>query len=154
MDELDDCVPPLRHIDDLPPVHTENDLRQLWRSLMSPLGFSETTLWWLLFDEAGRCAPVLPQITDLPELPTPRELDGLARVLAQLVGDPAGPGTPCEVAFLRSRPGRGPLTAADRAWAGGLARAMQRHGVRCRPVYVATDEHLTVVAPDDLLRVC
>lgn len=142
-----DPVPPLRRPEDVPPVHSQAALHNLWRALMGPLGFGSRLLWLQLFDAEGRPTPLLPTIEDLPLLPDQECFErvlGFVQHLLELE-TPGG-----SVAFLLSRPGRAGISASDRRWAVGLTGTARRLGVRAWPVHLANDHELRVVTDDDL----
>lgn len=141
-------IPPLLRPDDLPPIRSQSDLERHWRALMGPLGFSKRTLWLMFVAPDGATVGRLTQIDLVPARPVQRLLDQLLRTCAEMVEHDLPAGT--TVAFLRSRPGRGPVDDEDVAWASGLLSAARTVGVPCEPVHVANDERLVVVAPDHL----
>lgn len=118
---------------DRPTVRTQAELEQTWRDLMSPLGFSRESLWFLLLDESGTALPQLTEIEDAGTPPTAEEAMSMASFLCEL-----HPG-PTRVAFLRTRPGRGGPGARDRAWAAVLYDACRAVGLPCEVVHLATD---------------
>jgi hypothetical protein len=140
-------IPPLVRPDDMPPIRTQLDLHTHWRALMGPLGFSKRTLWLMFVGPDGRVDVPLTQIDLVPAQPEQRLLDQLLGTCAQILEHDLPNGT--TVAFLRSRPGAGPVVDEDVAWATGLRDAARKAGVPCRPVHVANDEQVAVVAPDD-----
>ncbi len=108
------------HLDQMPPVRSQDDLDRHWRALMGKLGFAHR--------------------------PEPTTLTNLMDLLGRLLGDePSG-----TVAFLLARPGLDPITPADRDWAAALTRAAAVAGVPIEPVHLATDHAVRVFAPDDL----
>ena len=100
-----------------PTIQTQQDLEDAWRYLMSPLGFSGASIWFMLIDAEDRPVPHVTQIEEADDPPTPGELAGLADVISEL-RDELVPGG--RVAFLRSRPGGPALSAADRRLARTL----------------------------------
>ena len=129
---------------DLTPVHDQTDLEALWRRLMGELGFSRTTLWWLLIEADGTPVPTLIPFDDIPTRPTDA-VERLTAVLVHLV--PAGG----SVAFLLTRPGvDGPLTPSERAWTRALQIVSRNVGSTVWPVHRANDQALHVCSPDDL----
>ena len=137
-------IPPMRAPEDIPPVHTQADLEQLWRMLMGPLGFGHRALWLQVLDSDHRTTPVLLQIEDVPRIPTDGGLDRLLEMTSHFLE----PGW--SVAFLLTGPGRRGLTPEVRAWARGLLAAVQRAGLPVWPVHRANDVELAVCAVDDL----
>lgn len=107
---------------------------------MGQLGFGRPQLWVLFLDDAGRHLG-LAHVEDLPAEVTLAEVDHMAGVMraALLEGDTC--------AFLYCRPGSSGRTAQDHCWLGALADANP-----VWPPHIATDDSLTVYAPDDRLR--
>jgi hypothetical protein len=143
---MNDEIPPLRRPEDMPPVHSQADLHRLWRALMGELGFGSNQLWMVLLDADGRCTPVIQQIKEVPDVPDRRLLTGLMKLSRGLLDEVVPGGS---VAFLWARPGRAGLTAADRAWAGGLSSAARGADVSCHPVHLANDQEVRAFTPDD-----
>jgi hypothetical protein len=131
------------HVDDIH-VRTERDLFAVWQQLMGPWGFASRTVWVLFLDPDGGCPGVIMPIEDLPPEPDVPLLHSLTSVI-DAVDRPDGASVP----MLLSRPGRLGMTAADRRW----ATALREHVPACRrwPLHLATEDHLQVFAPDDLL---
>ncbi len=145
---MDDDIPPLLPVHEMPPVRTQHHLYLHWRALMGPLGFSERLVWVSLLDDGGFQTPVLTQIADLPAHPDDEMLARLMGAFSEVLHTHAEGGS---VALLLSRPGRAPMTESDRAWARGLMSAAERAGVPMRPIHLANDEELRVFADDDLV---
>lgn len=133
---------------DTRPIHTQADLEELWRDLMSPLGFGQHSLWLMFVTADGEPLRRLTQLEGALEPPGAEDLAGLAAMLASVIpsGMPGG-----RVAFLRSRPGRGGPDARDRVWASVLYAACRAAGVAAEVVHVATDDTVAPV-PMDALR--
>lgn len=148
VDGMDDDISELLPPGEQPPVRTQQELFDYWRALMGPLGFSRPMLWVCFISADDVVAPVISQIDDLPKFPDRELLTNLMWILknAALDGNEGS-----SVAMLLSRPGRSDLRTTDRAWARGLASAASASGVPLRPLYLATDESIRVVAVDDLL---
>lgn len=127
-----------------PVIRTQADLEQLWRRLMSPLGFGSCSVWLVVVD---RQRP-LPQIMEFARTPAHPE-DGSAEALARALEHLAGPEV--SFAFLRSRPGGGRPDAADLAWAKTLYDVGRRAGVRLEVVHLAHDHDVVPLTVDDLL---
>ncbi len=145
---MDDEIPPLLPIEDMPPIRTQHQLYLTWRALMGPLGFSERLLWFGLVDEGGYLTPVLSQIADIPAYPDAEQLMRLMEMFSEVLRHQAPGGS---VALLLSRPGRAPMTDSDRAWGRALTSAADKAGLAMRPVHLANDEELRVFADDDLV---
>ena len=127
-----------------PLVRTQSDLEQMWRRLMSPLGFSSHTLWMVVI-ENDRPVPQIIEIAEAAEAPVEEDSVAFARVLEHL----AQPGL--RFAFLRSRPGGGRPDTSDRAWARALREAGRRSGAAVDVVHLAHDHDVLPIAVDDLL---
>lgn len=145
---MDDEIPPLLPVDQMPAIRTQHHLYLHWRALMGELGFGERLLWCSFIDAGGFMTPVLSQIADLPLLPDDRFLDNLMGIFERVLREQVIGGS---VAVLLSRPGRAYLTDSDRAWGRDLTAAAERAGVPMRPVHLANDEELRVLADDDLI---
>jgi hypothetical protein len=145
---MDDEIPPLLPPDQMPPIHTPQDMYRTWRALMGELGFGRRLLWFGFVSDAGRMAGQLHQVEGLPGEPDALRLDELMRICRDQVEIIVERGS---VAFLLSRPGPGRMTDDDRRWARELAAAATRAGVRLQPIHLATDEALRVFAADDLI---
>jgi hypothetical protein len=127
-----------------PQIRTQTDLEQMWRRLMSPLGFSGHTLWMVVIQD-DRPIPQVIEIVEAGEPPEPEDVDAFARMLEHLVV----PDT--RFAFLRSRPGGGRPDACDRAWARALYDAGGQSGAQIDVVHLAHDHDVLPIAVDDLL---
>lgn len=147
---MDDEIPPLLPADQMPPIHSPQDMHRHWRALMGELGFSQRLLWFGFLTADGWMAPQLHQVDDLPPQPIAPLADNLIAICRRVldeVFDPAG-----SVAFLLSRPGSAEMTDDDRAWARALATAATHGDVRLQPIHLATDEAVRVFAADDLIQ--
>ncbi len=144
-------VPRLKSIHDILPIRTQADLEQHWRALMGPLGFSAPQLWLNVVGDDGRPTALLTKLEDVPHRPDDGLLDRVVEITRQLITSTAAGGS---LAVLLARPGRSRLTKSDLTWAAKLTAAASRNGVPLRPIYLATDDDVRVIAPDDLLPVC
>lgn len=145
---MDDEIPPLLPVDQMPAIRTQHHLYLRWRALMGELGFSERLLWCGFIDAGGFMTPVLSQIADLPLFPDDLFLNNLMGSFDMVLSEHVHGGS---VAVLLSRPGRAQLTDSDRAWGRGLTAAAEAADVPLRPVHLANDEELRVLAYDDLI---
>ena len=127
-----------------PVLRTQADVEQMWRRLMTPLGFAGCSLWMVVVEE-DRPVPRVMEIAELPMAPEAGETEALAGVLERLADE----GT--RFAFLRSRPGSGRPDESDRAWARTLYDAGRRAGARLEVVHLAHDHDIYPLALDDLL---
>ncbi|QBR92273.1 hypothetical protein [Nocardioides euryhalodurans] len=129
-----------------PTIRSQADLEAAWRTLMEPLGFASHSVWMMLIDAGDRPIPQLTKIDEAEDAPTDAELAGLADVLTTVQAEFAPGG---QVAFLRSRPGSGGLTAVDRAWASALYEVGRLTGIPVAVVHRACDVDLVPVPMDE-----
>ena len=132
---------------DLPRVHSQADLHQLWRILMGPLGFGRRTLWLVFVDVQGGVGRLIMPVDIHPE-PDDAFVRQLFWVCEEALGAEFGAGT--RIAMLLSRPGSARVGDGDRAWARALADGAAHAGVALLPVHLATDDAIVVLPPDDL----
>jgi hypothetical protein len=123
-------------------VRTPTDLYRLWQDLMGDGGFGRRSVWLLFLSADGRPEPVIVPIDDIPARPNARLVDALGSIVRDLVHT----GEVDSVALLLSRPGRSDMCEDDRGWARALVAVSRRW-----PIHLATEDHLQVFAPDDLL---
>lgn len=127
-----------------PVIRSQADLEQMWRRLMTPLGFSTCSLW-SVFIEDDRPLPQITEFTDLPESPDDEIADRLGSVLENLA-------TPqISLAFLRSRPGGGRPDPSDLAWARSLYAVGKLAGMRLETIHLAHDHDVVPLPMDDVL---
>jgi hypothetical protein len=133
-------IPPIETASD--PVYSAADLRQRWRALMGPLGFEERLLWFGLIGP-DRC--FAKKLSHVPVCPRPqgRILWNLMSALRTLLDDLGPKNT---VALLLSRPGRGPVSPADRMWSKTLTDMAERFAVPLEPIFRANDDSLELVS--------
>ena len=144
---MDDDIPPLLPLHEVPPLRSQADLHQHWRAMMGPLGFGSRRLWLLFLAPDDRPTELLMQVDDVPESPRPGEADTLLRVCAEVRHEhDLG-----RVAVLLSRPGGRALLASDRRWGRALLDAGRRLDVPLAPVHLANDEAVLPLTGDDLL---
>ena len=141
-------IPPLRPIDDMLPIKTQDDLCQLWRSLMGPLGFGRHRLWIVTMGADGHVLPGLIQVDECPIEPDRVVLGHLMERLLELFDEDPWRHS---VAFLWSRPGSSATNPSDRAWAHAIREAVDRALIPAWPVHLANDFDLRVFAPDELV---
>ena len=72
-----------------PTIHSQQDLEDVWRRLMGPLGFSGRSLWLMLVDADGHPVPHLSQIEQADTPPELDELAGFADIVRGLRADAA-----------------------------------------------------------------
>lgn len=136
----------------MPPIHTQDELYDRWRLLvgdLAPAGremWARPQLWVAFFDVHGTQLPQVVTVDDLPPQPTPEDCGGTLGLAKQVV-ESLGGGS---VALLLARPGRHVLTQTDRLWAKLLVLAARQVEVPMHPVHLATDDDVSVFAPDDL----
>lgn len=129
-------IPPMETATD--PAYSAADLRQRWRALMGPLGFSERLLWFGFLGQDRRLTKELGQLAIGPR-PRARMLKHLMSALRTLLDDMASGTT---VALLLTGPGLGPICPADRLWSKSLNDMAERFAVPLEPVFRANDESL------------
>jgi hypothetical protein len=144
---MDDDIPPLLPLHEVPPLRTQADLHRQWRAMMGPLGFGGRRLWLLFLEPDDRPTEFLMQIDDVPDQPREGETDSLLR-LCREVRDEHRLG---RVAVLLSRPGSGAVRHGDRRWGRALFESARRTGVPLAPVHLATDDAVVPLTGDDLL---
>jgi hypothetical protein len=127
-----------------PELRTQTDLEQLWRRLMSPLGFGGHSLWMVVI-QSDRPVPQLMEIVEAVAPPEPADVASFAGLLERL----ASPDL--RFAFLRSRPGCGRPDADDRAWARAMHEAGRRAGAAVDVAHLAHDDDVLPIVLDDLL---
>jgi hypothetical protein len=137
-------IPPAETATD--PIGCPGDLHQRWRALMGQLGFGERLLRFV-FIGPDRC--MIKVLSDVPVGKTaePGVIRNLMLALREIVAKADSPTT---VALLLSRPGVGGVTDADRRWSTLLTEIAAEVGVPIEPFFRANDEHLVLVAPDQV----
>ena len=133
-------IPPIESATD--PVYSAADLRQRWRALMGPLGFSRRLLWVSFLGPDRRLIKTLRQLPIGPR-PQHRSLKILMSSLRSVLDDMA-PGT--TVVMLLTGPGKGPISPADRVWTKSLTEIAERFAVPIEPIFRANDESLLQVS--------
>ena len=123
------------------PIASPADLRQRWRALLQELGFGERLLRFAFVGPDRRLIKVLTDVEIGPR-PLATQVDELMAALATLI-EGLGDGT--TVALLLTRPGRGGLSNADRAWYGALIASAERFDVALEPIFRANDESLVLI---------
>jgi hypothetical protein len=146
---MDDDIPALLPIHEVPPLRTQADLHRQWRAMMGPLGFSARRLWLLFLEPDDRPTELLMQIDDIADSPRPGETDSLLRLCAEVRREhDLG-----RVAVLISRPGDRSVRASDRRWGRALLESGHHVGVPLAPIHLATDDAVVPLTGDDLLVV-
>lgn len=140
-------IPPRRSPENTPPIKTQNDLCELWRSLMGELGFSQRYLWAVFMSPEGCVLPGIIQIDGCPLVPDRLMLRNLTRSIVRAMGDDRGRHS---VAFLWSRPGGVATKHTDIAWALAIHDAVKKAMIPTWPVHLANDHDLRAFAPDEL----
>lgn len=134
-----------------PPVITsQSDLCHLWRQLMEPLGFSEHSIWLMFIGADDRPLSPLTQIDEAVDPPDRQGVESFASLLRHFTDVDEQSGRQTRVALLRSRPGPGPATSDDRAWAARLLVACRLAGIPAEVVHLATDDTVMPLPWDEL----
>ena len=126
----------------LDPFGSTDQLRDRWRALLGPLGFSEQTLWFAFVDTHGRIVPALNQLP-LPAVPDGDLMERLMERLADIIDAQSS----VRVAFLMTRPGADAITPTDLEWTRLLTDAAERREVDIEPVFRANAADVVCV-PD------
>jgi hypothetical protein len=127
------------------PILSNDDLFRLWQHLMGEGGFGRRSLWLIFLEKDGRPHEVIMPIDDIPLSPQPAMVANLVHIVDQLCERDGVVSAP----MLLSRPGSSAMTESDRSWAKCLRSAL---GERYQwPIHLATEDHLQVFAPDDLV---
>jgi len=134
--------PPIETATD--PIHSAADMEQRWRAVMGPLGFGERLLWIGFVGPDRRMIKTLSQVPLPPRPRRPIVVCAMAALLDVLDGLK----DETSVALLLTRPGRGPISDADRRWAALLTDIAAELGVPIEPVFRANDESLVLVEPE------
>lgn len=121
-------------------------LGQRWRALMGPLGFAERLLWFGFIGPDRRFLKMLDHITVGPR-PRTRLIKNVMSALHSLLSYDIPNGS--SVALLLTRPGRGPVSSADRVWSKQLTEIAARFDVPLEPIFRANDEVLQQVDPPE-----
>jgi hypothetical protein len=144
---MDEPIPPLLPIHEVPPLRTQADLHRQWRAMMGPLGFGRRRIWVLFLEPDDRPTELLLQIDDVPENPREGETDSLLRLCDEVRREhDLG-----RVAVLLSRPGEARLRPSDRRWGRALLDSAARIHVPLAPVHLANDDAVVPLTGDDLL---
>jgi hypothetical protein len=133
--------PPIESATD--PINSADDMCQRWRAVMGPLGFGERLLWIGFVGPDRRMVKALSQLPLGPRPKRPVVASTMAALPDVLNGFKQG----TTVALLLSRPGRGPISQADRQWSSLLADVAAEFGVPLEPIFRANDESLVLVEP-------
>ena len=111
---------------------------------MGPLGFGERLLWIGFVGPDRRMIKALSQVPLGPRPKRPVIASTMAALPEVLNGFKQG----TTVALLLSRPGKGPISDADRQWSTLLADLATEYGVPLEPIFRANDTSLVLVEPE------
>lgn len=137
---IDDTIPHIDTADD--PFHSSEDLRQRWRALLGPLGFSESLLWVKPVYHDRTLGHFTLQIEqDIPPEPTLADL--LMVRLSQLLHE-------CDdvmvgFAMMVTRPGRDGVSPWDRGWARLFTTSARVAEVPIETIFRANDRDVREV---------
>lgn len=148
---MDDDIPPLLPIHQVPPLRTQAELHHQWRAMMGPLGFGGHRLWVLFLGPDDRPTTLLLQIDDVLDAPREGETDSLLRLCREVRRAHEHEHGLGRVAVLLSRPGGRGLLEGDRRWGRELLASARRFDVPLAPVHLANDEAVVPLTGDDLL---
>jgi len=116
------------------PFGSTEELRQRWRALMGPLGFSESRLWVGIVDGDRMVPGMLPYLV-LPTVPNARLIEMFMSQLVEVTDTVAR----VSIALLLTRPGSDGITPRDLGWAGLLVDTAGRLAVPLHPIHRAND---------------
>ena len=136
---------PIPHVDTVDdPFHSTDDLRERWRALLGPLGFSESLLWVKpVFDDITLSRFTLQIEQDMA--PSPTLADLLMLRLSDLMDhDDEIVGW----ALLLTRPGDDNLSSWDQGWTRALTLAAASLDVPIEPVFRANCRDVREVVAD------
>jgi hypothetical protein len=133
--------PPIETATD--PIFSTADLGQRWRALLGPLGFGQRLLWIGFIGPDQRLIKALTQV-ELGPRPRRRYVESTMAALRHVI-DEFKDGT--TLALLLTRPGRGPISPADRQWAALLADLAAEFSLPIAQIFRANDEDLVEVDP-------
>jgi hypothetical protein len=107
----------------LPTIRTQADVEQMWRRLMSPLGFRSCSLWMVVI-QGERPVPQIMEIVELDGPPDDEVVDSFAAVLVHWprrahASPCCAPGRAAVVPTSTTRPGRARCTTPAAAPALG-----------------------------------
>ena len=128
------------------PIRTDDDLTDLWRTLMGSGGFDVTSLWLVFVRGDDSVAPLVVPIDGIPEHPD-ETVEAVARICSDTLDDQGL----ASAAFLLSRPGPPHVGESDRAWGRALLGTADSR-LRRWPVHLATHGTVRVLPLDDLLE--
>lgn len=132
-----------------PVLRTQRDVEEAWRHLVTPLGWPERRLWFMLIGADDRPLPVLNEVTELPDELGPDDAEPAARLWRHVLDSAAPDG---RVAVLLCRPGVGGPSPTDRASAAALYAASRDAAVPMEVVHLATDEEFWPLPADAVGR--
>ena len=145
--DSDGPIVPLTKPENMPPVLSNEDLRQRWRSLMGDGGFGRTSLYLIWFEPSGRQMPLVMPIDDLDESfdqAGARQLMWVAENAVKDVPD-------LSLAMAFTRPGSSMITERDRLWGRALQEAIAATPIKVWPLHLCTENVVRPLTGDDLI---
>ncbi len=106
------------------PLLTEADMIDRIDDLLAP-AVNPGQLWILFLDDLRRQLPLMVPIDEVPARPKPEAAAALAGIMREVTADTDA----CSVIYVLERAGTDRMTAADRCWAGELARTVASTGL-------------------------
>jgi len=131
-----------------PVLRSQADVEVMWRVLMTPLGWRQRSLWFVLVAPDDSPIPHVYEIADLPDTIDDHSHAAAAELWRDLL-DQVLPGG--RVALLLSRPGAGDPDRADRRIAEGTYAACRGAGVPLEVIHLATDDDVVPLPADAVL---
>lgn len=131
-----------------PVLRTQADVEQAWRTLVSPLGWDERRLWFMLVGADGVPLPIMSEVGPFPDLVDDEAASDAAWLWRTLLDEFEPDG---RVALLLCRPGAGGATGDDRAMAATLYDACRARGVPTEVLHLATDVTFHPLPADEVM---
>jgi hypothetical protein len=131
-----------------PTLKSQADVELMWRVLMTPLGWRERSLWFVLVAPGDTPVPQVYEIAGVPDEIDPDGHAAAAELWRDLLDEVLPDG---RIALLLSRPGSSGPQRADREIAGGTYAACRANGVPLEVIHLATDDDIVPLPADAVL---
>ncbi len=133
-----------------PTLTTDADVTEMWRTIISPLGWHTRRLYFMLVDPWGRPNPQIVEIDEMPETFGAEDAAEFVDFLGHLLGN-FGFDETGSAAMMFARPGSATITDGDRSLCRELYGAASRAGVRLELLHVGTDTAIVPAPMDEVL---
>lgn len=117
------------------PLRSDEDVLRRVDLLVDHEARQWRSIWLLFVAVTGVQLPVVVPIDDVPDRPEPHAASSLSWIIAEALQHHVPGGS---AIVVLTRPGAGPATDADRAWAATLHRAARERGATLRMLCLAT----------------